>query len=85
MEIADILNANMHVPLKIAFDDGAVLVCRIDNVDDSEHDDAFAEIDNVVEGLGKAHLTPGTYLRFFFSRVTRIEKNGQTLYCRKSG
>ena len=80
MEIADILSANMKASLQLSLVSGAVLVCRIDNVDDHEHDDAFAEIESVIEGLGRPHLVPGTYLRFFFSDITRIEKDGQILY-----
>ena len=80
MEIADILNANMKASLRLSLDDGAVLVCRIDYVDDWEHDDAFAEIESVIEGLGRPHLVPGTYLRVFFSEIARIEKDGQMLY-----
>ncbi len=80
MTVPDILTANMKSTLQISLVSGAVLVCRIDNVDDCEHDDAFAEIESVVEGLGRPHLVPGTYLRFFFSDITRIEKNGQMIY-----
>jgi hypothetical protein len=80
MNIAEILSANINTPLKVSLKSGLIFICRIINVDDWEHDDAFAIIETVIEGLGRAHVVPGTYLRFFFSEVGRIEKEAQVLY-----
>ena len=70
----------MNTPLRVSLKDGLIFTCKIINVDDSEHDDAFADIETVVEGLGRAHMVPGTCLRFFFSDVSRIEKDADVLY-----
>ena len=80
MEIADILNANLKASLKLTLDSGAILICRFDDVDTRDHDNAFAKIESVIDGRDRPHLAPGARLKFFFSEITRVEKDGQTLY-----
>lgn len=83
MNVADVLKENLKVSLRLSFDDGSVVVCRVWNVDDREHDDAFAEFESMLEGQSKPHLVPGAHLRFSLSEITRIMEGEQVLYERR--
>ncbi len=79
-KVAEILSANMNTPLRVSLKNGLIFTCKISNVDDWEHDDAFADIETVIESLGKAHIVPGTCLKFLLSDVSRIENGADVLY-----
>lgn len=83
MSVAEILAANIGLSICVTFDDGVSILCRVINVDDREHDDAFAELERVVDEPEKVPHVPGTLLRFFFSEIVRVEKDDQILFERK--